>query len=112
MSELYFHEKQKEAERKRRIEYAEKYGLKDPFVDELELWKTNPALAKTRIAKIRLGDAFEEMRRIAEHYIEYCKYIPEEDSEAHAELVDAFSKAMHDEVNDIKDKIRKFRYNE
>lgn len=64
------------------------------FDDEMKLFKEHPSLHKTRLAKTRLGVAFRKMANNANYMIDYCKSIPEEDEEAHADLVQNFAIAM------------------
>ena len=71
-----------------------KYGLSLVEGDYFKWWNGNPFKHKTRNNKIRLGKAFEKMRQTAEYYLEYCKSIPEEENEHHAEIVNRFTEDM------------------
>ena len=71
------------------------YGIEPmTFDEEMNLFKKCPSLHKTRNAKVRLGVAFRKMENVSKHMIEYCKEIPEEDSEDHANRVSKFATAM------------------
>ena len=85
-----------------------RYGVDNlTFEQEMNLWKDNKALAITRQSKIRLVDTFERMKELAEHMAEYCKTIPEEDNENHANLcrnfadtIESLKREMDKKIND------------
>ena len=77
------------------IDVKKEYGI-DPmtFEEEINFWKTNPNKAMTRNNKVRLHKAFQQMKELAEYMEGYCKCIPEEDDEHHAQLVKNLTERM------------------
>ena len=89
---------------------AERYGLSKVEGDYFEWRKNNPNKGKTRNNKIRLGDVFEKFRKTAEYYVEYCKHIPEEEREEHAEIVEKFTTDMEEMFKRFADTINEDIY--
>ena len=86
--------------------YRERYGVADMTIEEeLKLLETSPNLAKSRSAKIRLGDAFAQMKELAERMQNYSKHIPEEDNDRHTALMVQFAERMEKLYADLDMKI-------